>query len=575
MPTPIDLKGSIKIAQKALRDNKIIEAREICKSILLHFPHNKKAKDLLSKLDGDTFIEKFDPPKEQQQQLIDLYDQGQLEKALDLACVLEISFPNSALLKNTCGVLNGSLNRPEIAVSNLRQALKLKPNYVDAHFNLGKILQETNQPNAAIECYQKALEFDSRHVDAHYNLGTTYRAVGQIDSALSSYKKALRVNSKYANAHKEIGATFHVIGDLDSAIKSYKDFLRVKPNDSDVFNQMGNAFGEKGEHAESISCYAEALKIKPESVESLINMGIALKNKGEFSAAIESYEQSLKYSPENPEAHIGLGLALKAVEKYQEASLALQKAADLSTDMPQANYFLAAISYLKGDFYTAIKQLDETYLIDHENIPTEIARQVVKDKITDQKDNLDVDTARTPERSYTLNHEPLIANREVEEELINSLYEMKTRGLNDTGDARYGNGKCSMGLNLFDSSIPVIKKVSQELIEIIEKMLQKKFYSGESFFNVLSRGGGTHPHDHIGPYDREFDLSNHKYSLVYYLSVGDQDVDEPGILKLYNPDYSILPTTGMVLIIPAKRRHSSIYEGDPDRVMIGLNFYVR
>ena len=78
MPTPIDLKGSIKIAQKALRDNKIIEAREICKSILLHFPHNKKAKDLLSKLDGDTFIEKFDPPKEQQQQLIDLYDQGQL-----------------------------------------------------------------------------------------------------------------------------------------------------------------------------------------------------------------------------------------------------------------------------------------------------------------------------------------------------------------------------------------------------------------------------------------------------------------------------------------------------------------
>ena len=63
------------------------------------------------------------------------------------------------------------------------------------------------------------------------------------------------------------------------------------------------------------------------------------------------------------------------------------------------------------------------------------------------------------------------------------------------------------------------------------------------------------------------------YSLVYYLSVGDQTCSEPGILKLYDPVENILPHEGMIVIIPATREHSAIYNGKTDRIMIGVNFY--
>ena len=66
---------------------------------------------------------------------------------------------------------------------------------------------------------------------------------------------------------------------------------------------------------------------------------------------------------------------------------------------------------------------------------------------------------------------------------------------------------------------------------------------------------------------------NQKFSLTYYLSIGDQKSDEPGILNLYDPKKEILPTKGLLLIFPANQKHSSIYNGKEDRIMIGVNFY--
>ena len=74
-------------------------------------------------------------------------------------------------------------------------------------------------------------------------------------------------------------------------------------------------------------------------------------------------------------------------------------------------------------------------------------------------------------------------------------------------------------------------------------------------------------------FDKINNLVNQKYSLTYYLRVGDQECDEPGILKLKDPDKEILPSQGMIMIFPANRKHSAFYSGKADRVMIGVNFY--
>ena len=94
-----------------------------------------------------------------------------------------------------------------------------------------------------------------------------------------------------------------------------------------------------------------------------------------------------------------------------------------------------------------------------------------------------------------------------------------------------------------------------------------------SFLNILQTNSGTKPHKHLAPFDKKNGLDKQKYSLTYYLTVGDQKCSEPGILKLYNPDEEILPLEGMIVILPSNRKHSAIYNGKKDRIMIGVNFY--
>ena len=180
---------------------------------------------------------------------------------------------------------------------------------------------------------------------------------------------------------------------------------------------------------------------------------------------------------------------------------------------------------------------------------------------------------------------PLILNRVVEAELIASLYEMNSIQLDKTqrvgllasgkSDARYGNGMVSPDFDLFKDSRSIIQKLAEDLTKIMMKALKSDIFIFDSFFNILSAGGGTIPHKHINNLDKDIalNLAKQKYSLVYYLSVGDQNCSEPGVLKLYEPSEDILPCEGMITIIPASRMHSAIYGGKTDRVMIGVNFY--
>ena len=98
----------------------------------------------------------------------------------------------------------------------------------------------------------------------------------------------------------------------------------------------------------------------------------------------------------------------------------------------------------------------------------------------------------------------------------------------------------------------------------------------ESFFTIFRSGGGLVSHAHLSPLDKikGLNIACKKFSLVYYLSVGDQDCEEPGILKLENPNQDILPVDGLIIIFPAARRHSVFYKGQKDRIIIGVNFYI-
>ena len=85
------------------------------------------------------------------------------------------------------------------AVACYRRALELKPDYAEAHNNLGIALKEQGNLEEAAACYLRALRLDPLFVKPCYNLAAV-REEGSVDEAIASYRQAVKLKPDYAQA---------------------------------------------------------------------------------------------------------------------------------------------------------------------------------------------------------------------------------------------------------------------------------------------------------------------------------------------------------------------------------------
>ena len=141
-----------------------------------------------------------DPPQDQLQPLISLYQKGQLQQALDTTKQLLAQFPNSAALYNICGDSNRRLGQFDAAIDSYKQAIKFKPNFAEAYNNMGTALKDKGDLEAAIDSYIQAIKIMPDHAEAFNNMGFALNGKGDPDAAIKSYKQALKIKPDYASA---------------------------------------------------------------------------------------------------------------------------------------------------------------------------------------------------------------------------------------------------------------------------------------------------------------------------------------------------------------------------------------
>ena len=305
-------------------------------------------------------------------------------------------------------------------------------------------------------------------------------------------------------------------------------------------------------------------------------LGIDALKKNNLNEAEKIFLNLSKKNPLNYDIIHFLGISYLLLGKLDRAKECFKKTIKIKPDFTEAYKHLGDVFYKQGKidkaeiyYNSAIKlKPDHSEVISTLNVISEQKKVLSHIKEAKISKNNNSETFKTG-----LTSDPFIVTRPVEKELITNLYELDSVDLNKTKDVRYGNGKCSPDLRLFENNISFIKNFKRDLVNVMKKSVRSEIYIVESFFNILSAGSGTSPHKHIDPFDKAHGIVDQKYSLVYYLCIGDQNCSEPGILRLYDPDKKILPTEGLIVIFPANRKHSSTYNGNKDRIMVGVNFY--
>ena len=87
------------------------------------------------------------------------------------------------------------------AVACYRRALELKPDFAEAHNNLGNALNDQGKLDEAVACYRRALELMPDFAEAHSNLGNALNDQGKLDEAAACYRRALELMPDFAEAH--------------------------------------------------------------------------------------------------------------------------------------------------------------------------------------------------------------------------------------------------------------------------------------------------------------------------------------------------------------------------------------
>src|SRR6202140_2984695 len=94
----------------------------------------------------------------------------------------------------------------EDAISEYRAALRIKPDFFEAHANLANALKAKGDLEGAIAESRAALRINPNLAEAHGNLGNALKAKGDAEGAISEYKTALRIKPNLAEAHGNLAS---------------------------------------------------------------------------------------------------------------------------------------------------------------------------------------------------------------------------------------------------------------------------------------------------------------------------------------------------------------------------------
>ena len=163
--------------------------------------------------------------------------------------------------------------------------------------SLGLHGREADSPGNGLAAYQEAIRLKPDYAEAHYNLGVAYGELGRYQEEIAAYQEAIRLKPDYADAHCNLGVAYGALSRYQEEIAAYQEAIRLQPDLADVHYNLGVAYGELGRYEEEIAAYQEAIRVKPDDADAHFNLGLAYLARGDRGAALEQSRILLNLDP--------------------------------------------------------------------------------------------------------------------------------------------------------------------------------------------------------------------------------------------------------------------------------------
>lgn len=237
-------------------------------------------------------------------------------------------------------------DEPETALSHFQRALKLRPDYVEASYNLGIALLRLDRLPEAEAQFKDLIRLQPGFSSAHVNLGNVLYRRDRLRAAEAAYREALRLRPDLPEAEVGLGNVLSRTGRIEEALAHFEQAAGLAPDSSEIRYNMGlclmrlgrldeadaqfriaastgfmpvhNALGDlrvrQGRFQEAAGHYRPYAEANPQQPDAWVNLGAALARAGDIPAARDAFETALRLDPKNKKARANLAQAQKRLK---------------------------------------------------------------------------------------------------------------------------------------------------------------------------------------------------------------------------------------------------------------------
>jgi tetratricopeptide (TPR) repeat protein len=274
---------------------------------------------------------------------------GRLDESRQNLFAVLVFKPDRADVYNNLGLMaakeGDAYNKPEEIAARQRkleeavfyysEALRLKPDYTQAHGNLAVALFQQGKFEEAIVHYDKVLEADPRNGEAHFKLGFSLLLKGEPASAIPHFEQALRLLPEQLAAELYLGLCLSLEGRVEEARRHYERLIAAQPNAGRGYYFLGQAQQEQGQADAAAASYRHAVELDPLWPEEARQMAWGLathpdKARRYGALAVRLAQQACEATAyQRPEILDVLAAALAETGKYDDAQTMERRALEL------------------------------------------------------------------------------------------------------------------------------------------------------------------------------------------------------------------------------------------------------
>lgn len=159
--------------------------------------------------------------------------------------------PNNFWALNNIGMADVTEGHYADAIPPLQQALKLRPEFSDAHLNLAGAFDGLHQASEAEKEFLAAIDSSPLDYDAHNRLAAFYQRAGRIEEAQKQYLVSFAAQPNAA-ALDGLGDIAVAEGQTATAERYFRQGVDIDEYDHHAHYELVRIYGESGRNAEAL-----------------------------------------------------------------------------------------------------------------------------------------------------------------------------------------------------------------------------------------------------------------------------------------------------------------------------------